>query len=210
MKGVRDAVEHAPDHGRYVSVTDADHRWVAVSEDLAALLGYRPAELVGRPAEDVVDAGDADRVAAYKELLAEAGELDGVLNLRTKSGRLLPMAYVQRTVQDGPLGTLYVSTGSPLELEPADDDPLAFAPPFVSYAAAGRIADVSVRTIRRWVAAGHIPAGGAPRARRIPLDKLLTFLSGALLLVLGLLCLACIVGLDAAQDAMMALGCPLR
>lgn len=198
-----------PQAPRYIGVTDADQVFVAVSDDLAALLGYEPAELVGMPSERILLGLEGAALESARREAAENGGLHGELILRHRTGRPIRYRYAMRSVVGSDGKGCYVTVG-----EPVVDGGLGGlgAPVLLTKAEAASISRRSVRSIDRAVAAGELPATGRPGQRRlVDLRDLQRWLGATLLLLLLLLlvCLACLVGFDPARDVMMRLDCPL-
>ena len=82
--------------GSFVLVADDDHRYVAVSNGVEAVLGYAPDELLGRRIEDIAA---ADLVAStpdvWSRFLAD-GRQDGEFRLVAKDGREVTMLFQAR------------------------------------------------------------------------------------------------------------------
>lgn len=197
---------------RHVGVTDAEHRWVAVSDDLAALLGYKPAELVGRDSTELVvlpDPAGAEAELAFAEL-ERSGHLEGSSVLRARDGRHFVYTWAMQAVGNGS-GRYWVTVGAPLD---GSALPAAGRLTVLTKQECAAIARVTVRTIERAMLAGALHAGGPRGARRIRLQDLETWMFGALALVvlalapLGPICLACALAVEPAQDVMRWLGCP--
>lgn len=196
---------------RYIGVTDADQVFVAVSDDLADLLGYKPTELVGQRSDEIVLGLEGAKLDAARRHAAENGGLQGNLILRHRTGRPIRYRYaMQAVVADGGK-QCYVTVGEPA----ADGTPAGDlgAPVLLTKAEAASIARRSLRSIDRAIAAGELPATGRPGQRRLidlrDLQRWLGVTLTILLLLLALVCLACLAGLEQARDVMSRLGCPL-
>jgi hypothetical protein len=197
-----------PQAPRYIGVTDADHVFVAVSGDLAALLGYAPRELVGMPSERILLGLEGADLEGARRQAAENGGLNGELLLRHRDGRPIRYRYSMRAVVGRDGAGCYVTVGEPLELGGGPGELGGRA--LLTKAEAASVARRSVRSIDRAVAAGELPAAGRPGQRRlIDLRDLQRWLGASLTILLLLGLLACLAGLEQARDLMSALGCPL-
>lgn len=82
--------------GSFALVADDDHRYVAISAGVTAVLGYEPAELLGRLIDDIaapdLAAATPDRWRAF---LAE-GRQDGEFRLIAKDGSVVPVRFQAR------------------------------------------------------------------------------------------------------------------
>jgi PAS domain S-box-containing protein len=80
-----------PEHLRKILATDLrvvvdrEMRYVQVSASFAAMLGYRPSELVGKPVEEVTVERTVD-IAAFRTALLELGTIQGLWLLKTRNG----------------------------------------------------------------------------------------------------------------------------
>ncbi|HKE79047.1 MAG TPA: PAS domain S-box protein [Solirubrobacteraceae bacterium] len=98
-----------------VAVLDGSGVLCAVSHDLAARLGYEPAELVGRVGWSL--SVDPDRSRGRMDELVTDGQRAGVSQLRHRDGRTLAVRFDARAVQvDG--RTLYLAIGHEIDADP--------------------------------------------------------------------------------------------
>jgi len=171
-----------PDLSRFVTVLDADFRYVAASDDYCKLVGFTREELLGTSGWAQSARVDGARQKAIEQL-ATTGVLTGRTTLVTRDGTRIPWENTTRLVND-----FYISSGTPATDD--DDEPVTHygipgigivdrLPDIgVSYDAAATIAKVRVRTIRRWHEKGYIEVGGTPGgARRVSLRSLQHYLT---------------------------------
>ncbi len=91
---------HAPDEqsepGSFVLVADDEHRYVAVSDGVAATLGYEPAQLLGRRIEDIAPPDLAAGTAAQWQRFLADGRQDGEFRLVAADGREVALRFQAR------------------------------------------------------------------------------------------------------------------
>lgn len=82
--------------GTFALATDDDHVYVAVSAGVTAILGYEPAELLGRRIEDISAPDLATATPdAWRSFLAE-GRQDGEYRLLAKDGSTVAVRFQAR------------------------------------------------------------------------------------------------------------------
>ncbi len=86
--------------GEYVVVADASRNYTFVTDAVCNLLGYDRAMLLDLRIDDVV-AGAAPVVAPLFEDFVAAGKQTGRINLRHRSGRVIPVRYWSSVESDG-------------------------------------------------------------------------------------------------------------
>jgi len=91
---------HAPTElagsGSFALVADDDHRYVAVSDGVREVLGYDPADLLGRRIEDITPPALAARTPGqWRQFLAD-GRQDGEFRLVSADGREVPLRFQAR------------------------------------------------------------------------------------------------------------------
>lgn len=91
---------HAPgegsDTGSFVLVADEDRRYVAVSDGVRSVLGYEPADLLGRRIEDLTPPDLAATTPAQWQQFVTDGRLDGEFRLISADGREVPLHFQAR------------------------------------------------------------------------------------------------------------------
>jgi PAS domain S-box-containing protein/excisionase family DNA binding protein len=174
------------DLGRYVGSHDHDFELVDVTDELAALLGYRRPQMRGMSAFDfALEPPTDEQYAAVLEQYMTAGVVAGCATpLRARDGSAVPVDFVSREINGG---DYYVTVVEPvvvradLELEH-----------WLSKAEAVAYANVSEATLERAVRNGELDVGGTRRRRLFRREWLDAWLiaGGALLALLAALALA--------------------
>ena len=167
---------------RFVCVTDRALRFVAVSDDYAAMLGYDPGDLIGRSGRDLLVELD-ETIEERLQAIERDGHNVDVTTLRHRSGRHIRFAY-RVTVISGRKDELLVTVGEPVVDGRAPAGPRLT---LLTRQEAASIARVHVRTIDRAIADGDLQASGARGRRRVALVELLRWLGLVLMIVLLLL-----------------------
>ncbi len=85
--------------GEYDSIIDRERRWVSLSEDFAALLGYRVMDLVGRKIDDLTVPESTDLDFAFK-VFFQIGTMDRVLIFLHREGKKVVVRYRARLADD--------------------------------------------------------------------------------------------------------------
>ena len=152
----------------YAGITTfADGRPVyrAVSPSFARMLGYEPEELVGTPAETHVDETPGVLDGWRADVLRDRHQ-SAVTTLIHRNGTRFAYAYEVIEIHSGD-GPIYLFIGKPHESHEG----------LLTKHDVARIAQVSVRTVERWLASGALPAVRIPAGRRVRLAELEVFLA---------------------------------
>src|SRR5262249_4642182 len=153
----------------FLSLIDGDLTLHMVSDEFAALVGWRARDMIGEQGWEFVeqpsDEFERDEyLIGQRERLLETGRLTGVSRLLNRDGSRPRCAW---SVEQLNGGGLYACTGellsasSPLTIVHAELD----ADPWMSKAEAAVYANVSESTIERAVRDRRLEAGGTPRKR---------------------------------------------
>lgn len=91
---------HAPteqaDAGSFVLVADDEHRYVAVSDGVRGVLGYEPADLLGRRIEEITPPELAARTPAQWQQFLADGRQEGEFRLLAADGREVAVRFQAR------------------------------------------------------------------------------------------------------------------
>jgi PAS domain S-box-containing protein len=90
------APSEASESGSFVLVADEDQRYVAVSDGVRAILGYEPADLLGRRIEDLAPPDLAATTPAQWQQFMTDGRQDGEFRLMSADGREVPLHFQAR------------------------------------------------------------------------------------------------------------------
>ena len=82
--------------GSFVLVVDEDQRYVAVSDGVRAILGYEPADLLGRRIEDLAPPDLVNATPDQFRQFVTEGRQDGEFRLMTVDGREVPLRVQAR------------------------------------------------------------------------------------------------------------------
>lgn len=99
--------------GTFALVVDDEQAYVAVSEGVTAVLGYEPADLIGRRIEDIAAPDLAAATPAQWAAFIAAGRQDGRFRLVAKDGSIVDLTFQARAHH--PIPGFHVSR---LALEP--------------------------------------------------------------------------------------------
>jgi PAS domain S-box-containing protein len=80
----------------FVLITDEDQRYVAVSDGVRAILGYEPADLLGRRIEDIAPPDLAATTPDQWRQFVTDGRQDGQFRLISADGREVPLHFQAR------------------------------------------------------------------------------------------------------------------
>jgi len=94
----------------YSAVYDRDGTILQISDALADLLGYQPAELVGTSGWQLTDEANGERRARVHDTLDTIGALKDTSTLLRRNGTRIRFSYVAQVLSDGRV----VSTGEPV------------------------------------------------------------------------------------------------
>jgi hypothetical protein len=86
--------------GQYFVVADANRNYIFVSDPVCDLLGYDRANLLELRVDNVVAGATAVAAPLYEQFIAERRQA-GSINLRHRSGRLIPVKYWSVVEPDG-------------------------------------------------------------------------------------------------------------
>lgn len=90
------ALTEQSEPGSFVLVADEEHRYVAVSDGVKDVLGYEPADLLGRRIEDIAPPDLAARTPAQWQRFLADGRQDGEFRLLTSDGSEVALRYQAR------------------------------------------------------------------------------------------------------------------
>ena len=101
LEGMLHARSHHPEdlNGDYFVVADAGRNYIFVSDPVCDLLGYNRANLLDLRIDDVVAGASAVAKPLFQKFVIE-GTQTGMINLRHRSGRLIPVQYWARVEPD--------------------------------------------------------------------------------------------------------------
>ena len=101
LESMLHARSHHPEelNGAYFVVADAGRNYTFVSDPVCDLLGYNRANLLDLRIDDVVAGATAVTQPLFQQFLIE-GTQTGMINLRHRSGRLVPVQYWARVEPD--------------------------------------------------------------------------------------------------------------
>jgi PAS domain-containing protein len=202
-----------PQLGPLVLVTDLSHpdrRVVAVSDELALVLGYEPGDLVGASWE--LSEASPETRAAVVARLDQLGLVSGECRLVAADGRRVPFAYTTMQVGGLTVSILEPMLGSGLELVIPDPPGLRIVPavepgeglgpdvePYRDMRWAMAYTGRGERAIAAGVERGEIPRAGTPGKRAFKQSWLDAWmLGGGALLMLAVLVAAALLGLASA------------
>ena len=83
-------------HGEFLLVADNDQTYVAATGGVLAVLGYKPAEMVGGRITDFASPELKNATPSQWAAFLAAGRQDGRFSLRTKDGRSIPLNFQAR------------------------------------------------------------------------------------------------------------------
>jgi len=167
-----------------LAVLDHDFVVVAAGDDFAALLGWRPRDLVGVPGHDLVDPAEPTRLRAMREReLRHSGAVTSLATLLVRHGAPVPFAYSVRALNGG---ELYVARGEPASAVHAELGP----DDLLTTAEAVAYSRHSVASLERAVRDNELRVGGTPHRRLYRRAWLDSWLGLALVLVALLALLA--------------------
>jgi excisionase family DNA binding protein len=151
--------------GRWVVVCDHAQRYVAVSDDVALMLGWRPRDLIGVSAWETTTRPEPERPAIVEQL-ATTGAVSGTSQWLTRDGRHVDTAYSARVVNGGELYVVHAAPPGELLRLRADGAARAIQPhhdpdaAWLTKAEAADYARCSTATIERAVHDRKLRTGG--------------------------------------------------
>lgn len=168
-------------HLHFVGVVDRAGVWVAVSDELAQLLGYTSEQLVGTSYADVMEPMEPKEQRRIDRQLEQTGSANGVATLIPRVGPPIRYAWIVRLVNGG---ELLVASGAPTT---NNDAPAVDDDEWLTKVEACAYAHVSAATLDRAVKNGNLRVGGTRGLRLFRRSWLDAWLTAVIAVLLALL-----------------------